>query len=213
MHNDSWTFFQAFLRSPRVIASVVPSSTFLERRVVRSAELETARVIVEFGAGTGGITRALLAAMKPGSRLLAIEWTDAFVTRLSDIGDPRLEIVHGCASTVGAALADRGLDAADAIVSGIPFSTLPRTLALDIAAAVHASLAPGGRFVAYQFSPQVASYIRPLMGEPGVEHELLNVPPMRVCTWRKKAAGHPQHRHGTESELNGSATIDSVIRG
>jgi phospholipid N-methyltransferase len=183
--SDNWTFFQAFLKSPRTIASVIPSSSFVERRVVAAADLATARVVVELGGGTGGITRSLLKAMGPESQLLVIERTEQFVRSLARIDDPRLHVVHGCASSIVAELAARGYAQADAVISGIPFSTLPKALAAEIVAGVHTALAPGGRFVAYQFKDRVADYVRPLMGAPVVEHELCNVPPVRVFTWRK----------------------------
>ncbi len=212
MGNDSWAFFQAFLRSPRVIASIVPSSMFLERRVVRAVDAEAARVIVEFGAGTGGITRALLAALGPEGRLLAIEKTAEFVARLREIRDSRFEVVHGCASSVGEVLAHRGFESADAIVSGIPFSTIPAALGRDIAAAVYTALVPGGRFVAYQFSPQVVNYLTPLMGDPTVEREIRNVPPMRIYSWRKQGTSDARRTQAAPKALNGKATIDRVIR-
>jgi hypothetical protein len=48
-------------------------------------------------------------------------------------------------------------------------------------------MAPGGRFVAYQFRDQVALIGRELLGKPDIELELLNVPPVRVYCWRKPA--------------------------
>ena len=47
------------------------------------------------------------------------------------------------------------------------------------------SLAPGGRFVAYQFRDRVANLGRELLGAPKVEVEFLNVPPMRFYRWDK----------------------------
>jgi len=192
MARDNWMFLQAFLKSPRVIASVFPSSSFLERRVVRAADVGSARAVIELGAGTGGITRTLLEAMGQDGRLIAIERTAAFVDGLGRIGDPRLDVVHGCASTLVAQLEQRGLPAADAVVSGIPFSTLPKALAARIVEAIAAALAPGGRFVAYQFTDRVAAYTRPVMGKPAVEHEMRNVPPVRVFTWRKEGSALPR---------------------
>jgi phosphatidylethanolamine/phosphatidyl-N-methylethanolamine N-methyltransferase len=189
MSHDHWTFFQAFLRSPQVVASVIPSSSFVERRVVRAADAARAGVVVELGGGTGGITRSLLQAIGAHSRLLVIERTAKFVETLQRIDDDRLEVVHGCASSIATELKRRGYPAADAVISGIPFSTMPKTLALEIIAAVYEALASGGRFVAYQVSDRVAEYTRPLMGEPAVEFELRNVPPLRLFTWRKKANG------------------------
>jgi phospholipid N-methyltransferase len=185
MAHDNWTFFHAFLRSPQVVASVIPSSSFVERRVVRAAGAAEAGVVVELGGGTGGITRALLKAMGPQAHLLVFERTARFVDKLSAIHDPRLAVIHGCASTIGAELQYRGLTSADAVVSGIPFSTLPKPLAAEIIMAVHDVLAPGGVFVAYQFTDRVADYTRPVMGTPLVEFEICNVPPLRLFTWRK----------------------------
>lgn len=185
MLSDNWTFFQAFLRSPRVVAAVMPSSPFVEQRVVRSADPPAASIVVELGGDTGGLTRSLLQAMGPQAHLLVIERTKEFIAKLEWIGDPRLEVVHGCASSIGVELQRRGFKAADAVVSGIPFSTLPQALAAEIITAVHAALVPGGRFVAYQYSDRVADFARPLMGDPEVQHELRNVPPIRVFTWHK----------------------------
>jgi phosphatidylethanolamine/phosphatidyl-N-methylethanolamine N-methyltransferase len=191
----SWTFFQEFLRAPRTVASIIPSSPFVERRVVSSANADQAQLVVEFGAGTGGITRALLRSMAPGAQLLVIERTGKFVGGLEKIGDSRLTVAHDCASSIIRQLQERELGSADAVVSGIPFSTLPKPLCTEIMAGIHAALRPGGRFVAYQFTDRVADYARPLLGPPRVQHELLNVPPLRVFTWSKDAAmaakGHP----------------------
>ncbi|HSD68173.1 MAG TPA: methyltransferase type 12 [Woeseiaceae bacterium] len=185
MPHDKRTFFRAFLRSPQVVASVIPSSSFVERRVVHAADVTRAGVAVELGGGVGGITRSLLHTMGPQARLLVMERTDRFVEVLKRIDDSRLEIVHGCASTIVAQLARRNLPAADAVVSGIPFSTMPNALGAEIIAAVYDALAPGGRFVAYQLSDRVVRYARPLLGEPAIEYEFRNVPPLRVFTWQK----------------------------
>ncbi len=190
MSTASWTFFQAFLKSPKVVASMIPSSPFLERRLVRAAHLDSARIVVELGSGTGGTTRALLAAMSPDARLLAIERIAQFVPALRAIADPRLEIVNGCASSIVAELQSLDLGQADAVISGIPFSTLPPDLGRTIAEEVARALRPGGRFVAYQFADRVADYGTPVLGKATVEHELRNVPPLKVFTWRK-AAGPP----------------------
>lgn len=200
MPNESWTFFQAFLKSPRVVASVIPSSPFLVRRIVKAADPASARVVVELGGGTGGTTRAMLGAMAPQGKMLVIERTAEFIDTLDGIDDPRLEVVHGCASTIGDELTRRGLAAADVVISGIPFSTIPPGLAEDIVVAVRDALAPGGRFVAYQFTDRVADYAKPVMGSPEVEFEFVNVPPIRVFIWRKdRAAEAISHVNGARA--------------
>jgi len=167
---------------------MVPSSPFLERRLVQAARLKTAETVVEIGSGTGGTTRALLSAMNDDSRLLAIERTAEFVPALKRLDDPRLTVVHGCASNLLAEVRRHGLGAPDAVVSGVPFSTLPEQLARHIVAEVQAALGVHGRFVAYQLSGRVSDYAGPLFGQPQIEQELRNIPPMRVFTWVKPDA-------------------------
>ena len=77
------------------------------------------------------------------------------------------------------------LRAPNAILSGIPFSTMPEAVGTRIIEAIRDVLAPGGCFVAYQFRSAVADRARPILGEPEVSPEFLNIPPMRVYRWRK----------------------------
>jgi phospholipid N-methyltransferase len=101
------------------------------------------------------------------------------------VRDPRLAVVQGSAEFIDRFLADHGLPAPDAVISGIPFSTMPRNVADHIAALVARVLAPGGRFVAYQVRPHVADYTTPYLGEPRRQWELVNIPPVRVFTWTR----------------------------
>ena len=180
-------FFREFLTHPRQIGSVIPSSRFLERRVVRTAGIGSARTVVELGPGTGGTTRALLAAMGPGTRLVCIELSPRLHAITSRIRDPRLTVHLGSALALPKTLSHYGLGAPDAVVSGIPFSTMGDERGSAILEAVWQTLAPGGRFVAYQLNGRVATLARPFMGGAPVEMELLNVPPMRVWRWEKRA--------------------------
>ncbi|MFZ4757231.1 MAG: class I SAM-dependent methyltransferase [Burkholderiaceae bacterium] len=184
---DSWTFLRGFVRDPKGVASVIPSSRWLERHVVRNAKVTQAKCVVELGPGTGGMTRRLLAAVGPQARVMAIELEADFSAHIrASIPDRRLSVEHGSAERLEEFLAARRMPAPDAIVSGIPFSTMPADVGDRIAAAIGRALAPGGRFVAYQWTPVVAERTVPYLGEPKREWEPLNFPPMRVFTWVKK---------------------------
>lgn len=178
-------FFRGFLRSPEKVGSIIPSSRFMERRIIAFSELDEARCIVELGPGTGGTTRAILEAIRPDARLLTIELDPDFSAILEGFGDPRLIAHTGSATDLSRILADHGLPAADVVISGIPFSTMPEAIGTSIIEAIRDNLAPGGRFVAYQFRGHVGRLTKPILGKPEVEFELLNVPPMRFYRWRK----------------------------
>ena len=183
---DRIEFLRGFLRHPARVGSVVPSSHRLEQRLVRSAAIPQARTVVELGPGTGGTTAAFLQAMAPNARLLAIELDPSFHAHLrASLHDARLLLELGSAERLAGILAARRLQAPDAIVSGIPFSTLPPDVSDRIAASISQVLRPGGRFVAYQVRAHVAGFASPSLGAPDKRWEWVNVPPVRVFTWVK----------------------------
>ncbi len=174
-----------FLRNPELVGSIIPSSRFLERRLIEIADLANARLVVELGPGTGGTTRAILAALSDNAKLIALEINEEFVSLLKAESDPRLIVHQGSAEHLPQVLRHYTPVQPDVVISGIPFSTMPSNLGKRIIQAVWTSLAPGGRFVAYQFRDQVAMLGRQLLGKPEIEIELLNVPPVRIYHWRK----------------------------
>lgn len=184
---DTLAFFKGFLNHPETVASVVPSSRFLERRIIDAADIREARLVVELGPGTGGTTRAILNALPPTGRLLTIELNPDFIALLDRIDDPRLINHKGNATDIRKILEQYGLPNPDVVISGIPFSTMPVATGKAILSAMWASLRDGGRFVAYQFRSQVALLGRELFGNPDVTMELRNAPPMRVYRWHKTA--------------------------
>jgi phospholipid N-methyltransferase len=179
-----FAFFRGFLSRPKEVGSIIPSSRFMERRIVRTADLESARLAVELGPGTGGTTRALLRHMRPDATLLAIEINPDFVRLLRrTFEDPRLIVHHGSATEIPQILAKHGLGAPDVILSGIPFSTMEKSLGTEILRSVRDSLSTNGRFVAYQFRDRVHTLGVDVFGKASVQTELRNVPPMRVYRW------------------------------
>ena len=178
-------FLQGFLRKPQQVGSVIPSSRFLERRLVALSGARHARLLVELGPGTGGTTRALLRALPADAKLVAIELEPRFALILREMNDTRLIVFEGSAEQLPDALGKHGLSAPDAVISGIPFSTMDGALGRRIAKTIYDTLDPGGRFVAYQVRGKVHDVARPFFGRAKVDVELRNLPPMRIYRWRK----------------------------
>lgn len=179
-------FFRGFLKEPRQVGSVIPSSRYMERRIIEFAELEDAATVVELGPGTGGTTRALLDALPAGARLLAIDLDPRFTEIVARICDPRLVAQTGSAAELGAILRRHGLERADVVISGIPFSTMPAAAGSAILAAIRDSLSAHGLLVAYQFRAEVARLAEPVFGAPSRTAAVpLNIPPMRIWQWRR----------------------------
>ena len=180
-----FTFFTEFLKHPLQVASIIPSSRFVERRIVETAGVDFAKSIVELGPGTGGTTRAILKAMTPQARLLSIEINPRMYDLVTRIRDERFIAHHGNAENLPEIIAAYGVALPEVLISGIPFSTMSRSSGAKILAAISSVLAPGGRFVAYQVSGHVATAGRPFLGTAQVEVQLFNIPPLRIYRWEK----------------------------
>jgi phospholipid N-methyltransferase len=177
-------FFKGFLRNPKEVGSLIPSSRFLTRRVLKCGSVSDARVIVELGPGTGVLTREILDRMPADGKLIAVELLPEFVELLERAyPDPRLRIYNGSSADLEKALAEAGEGQADLVVSGIPFSTMERGEGRRTLEAAKRILAPGGRFVAYQFRSAVRRMAEPVFGPAQTRAEFRNLPPMRVYTF------------------------------
>jgi phospholipid N-methyltransferase len=180
-------FLRGFLREPQQVGSVIPSSRFLERRLVSLAGIRGARTVVELGPGTGGTTRAVLQQLHHSARLLTIEIDPHFVSVLQRSSDPRLLVHHGSAANLLEILDRYRLGLPQAVLSGIPFSTMSSSLGRRIVEQIYAALCPGGYFVAYQVRDRIAALGRPVFGAVEVLREFRNIPPVRIFRFQKAA--------------------------
>jgi phospholipid N-methyltransferase len=177
-------FLRGFLRNPKEVGSVIPSSRYLIRRVLDRGRVSRAQVIVELGAGTGVVTREILRRMPRSARLVAVEINPRFVRVLRRaLPDPRLSVFEGSCADLEHALEGAGVEKADLVVSGIPFSTIGHGEGYRTLQAAKRILGPDGRFVAYQFRSHVRRLAEPLFGPAETHRGLWNLPPMRIYVW------------------------------
>jgi phospholipid N-methyltransferase len=143
-------FLRQFVHSPRTIGAVLPSSRALARAMLDPIDFATARVVVEFGPGTGAFTHAIAARMRPGSRYLGVELNPAFAAALA-ARFPHLEFVNRSAADLTQIVAEHEVTTVDAIVCGLPWATLPVSLQDAVFAAMDRALAPRGMFVTFGY--------------------------------------------------------------
>lgn len=179
--------YLANLARDKNIASITPTSQFGIRRILKTLDFSTARVVVEYGPGLGVITRELLKRMMPNTKLIVIETNPVFARSLSGrIDDERLSVINDSAENVLQILKDHQEQTADCIISGIPFSLFPLALKDRILLNTKEALGEKGRFYVYQFL--VASRKKDDIQHKLAEHmtivrkemEILNIPPLRI---------------------------------
>ncbi len=121
---ESLIFAGQFLRHGKKVASLVPSSKPMARRL--SCEVDPARpqVIVELGTGTGVVTETAIARMHPDSRLVAFERNAKFA-EITANRCPRATVLCRDAAHFHEALAEMGVDRVDVVINCLPTPSLP----------------------------------------------------------------------------------------
>ncbi len=198
--------FRRFLARPLQVAYVVPSSKAMVKRVLKRMDFVQAKTIVEFGGGEGCYTREILKHLRPDGRLLVFELDPHLAEHLRKQfhDDSRVLIYESDAAHFRDELHKLGIDHADYVISGIPFSYIEPQKKKEILHAVHDGLKPDGLFCVYQVSMELKRHAR-MFAATEVEYFLANIPPMFIIAFHKsettlrvKAKKAPKHRRRSE---------------
>ncbi|MDR7279109.1 class I SAM-dependent methyltransferase [Catenuloplanes atrovinosus] len=142
---------QRFLRNPARVGTPAATSAAVSRQMAAPIPEHGDPLVVELGAGTGAVTEWIQHRLGGRGHHLAIEIDPVFAGLLRTRW-PGLDVAEADAAQLPALLAERGLGAADVIVSALPWTLFSEEQARDILTAVAASLAPHGAFTTITLS-------------------------------------------------------------
>ena len=177
-------FSYEFIRHPKGVGSVIPSSRMLAKAMRRTAQDYGApnSLIIEAGAGTGAITRELVAHF-PANRLLINEVNPRLARRLRD-RFPGNTIRRGRVEELDVWTHS----APKTIISSLPFRSLPPEVGAEIERVFFTALRENPANVLIQFTYGQKS---PLTLPPDtdirgarVTYAWLNFPPARIWIYR-----------------------------
>ena len=182
-------FFQGFVEHPVMVGSIIPSSRFTIRRMLEPVDWAECRLFVEYGPGAGTFCRTVLDKLRRDADYIAIDTNPMFIEYLrKQIGDSRFHPVLGSAEDVEDIVKAHGYDHADYVLSGLPFTTLPKGVAPAIAEATYRVVRPGGAFLTYQFSNTARDYTARHFEQVDEAWEMINVPPCKLAWgWKRPA--------------------------
>ncbi len=179
-------FFRRWMANPLQMGSIVPSSQSLCSRVVRHMHITPGQAVLELGAGTGVISRAMVNHGLPPEKLFVVEIVPEMATHLRQ-ALPGANVIEGDARELADLIPQHWHGKISTVVCGIPLVLLPLAQQRRFIDAIE-SVAPGVGFL--HFSYCVTS---PL---PYKKHALtakreawtpLNFPPASV--WRYTPTG------------------------
>jgi phospholipid N-methyltransferase len=201
----AWTFFRQWLRNPRAIAALSPSSRQLAKQMIEQLP-HSARRVIELGGGTGVFTQALLAHGIDPDALLVVELNEE-LHQLLHQRFPKVHVVCGDAQALKSIVHANGFDVdgkVDAVISGLGLLSMSRATQRAILKGVFAVLGDEGRFIQFTYGP-ASPVSRELLNELDLNVNRasiawMNVPPATVYVYtRNRSKGirsirQPQRR-------------------
>jgi phosphatidylethanolamine/phosphatidyl-N-methylethanolamine N-methyltransferase len=186
--NGLWLHFRRFLTSPRLLASLVPSSRHLARLVAASTKLPPGTFVVEIGAGTGNITRGLLEAGIPAARVIAVE-IDPELAGYLGATMPDVTVLECDVFDLPAHLPEAARNRIGAVICGIPGSLLPPEAQQRLVDVMFSLLPADTPFLAYshRFGSPLPEAALGIEGTR-LSRTFLNVPMASVWSFRRSAA-------------------------
>jgi phosphatidylethanolamine/phosphatidyl-N-methylethanolamine N-methyltransferase len=146
---NAWLFFRRWLANPLEMGSIVPSSPALCRRIVRAVRRGADEHVVELGAGTGVVSRALLDGGVPADRLAVVEIVPSMAAWLTETL-PGASVITGDARCLPSLLPAAMRGRVGTVICGIPLVLLPLAEQARFIAAMQA-VAPGRGFLHYSY--------------------------------------------------------------
>jgi len=188
-------FLKRWLRRPLAVGAVVPSGRPLAEAMARATVAAMAGrdgYVIELGAGTGHVTRALLAAGIPAERMALVE-RDPELALFLRRHFPGPRIVEGDAARLPRLLRGHRIAPVAAVVSSLPLLSLPAEVVNAIVHGVFEALPRGAALVQFTYgpSPPVPRNLRERLHLQGGHGPRIwrNVPPAVVWTFARPGTG------------------------
>ena len=186
-------FALGYLRNPRRVGAIAPASKALAQAILNEVMRCAPGTLIEVGAGTGAITRALLPALARADRFMVIERDPGFAQLLRR-SFPDLEVLNHCATRLDAL--DIEKHSPVTVVSSLPLLSMTREEAHGCIDAMVALIEgrPGSRLIQYTYA---SPHLRPFKDIPvgwrwrRAASIWANLPPATV--WTLEQASHPSH--------------------
>ncbi|MBS7812250.1 class I SAM-dependent methyltransferase [Roseococcus pinisoli] len=181
-------FFRRWLRNPLQMGSIIPSSQALCRKIASVVERGRDEYVLELGAGTGVISRALLAAGVPANKLIVVEIVPEMAQFLRE-SLPGVNVICGDAFDLKNTLPASMHHRIGTAICGIPLVLLPFERQEAFRDAVEA-VAPGKGYLLYTYcATSPLPYRKLRMTGRRLAFTLANFPPASV--WRYRPMDRP----------------------
>lgn len=147
-----WLHFRRFLAHPFRVKAFFPASKAWGELIASRVTRRDGEFVVELGAGTGAVTRALMASGVPAHQLLVVE-IDREMADFLRVSFPAVRVIEGDAFAIADAVPANIIGKAGTVICGIAVATLPIEKQRELIAGIQSLMVKGGRLIVFGFLP------------------------------------------------------------
>lgn len=183
-------FVLQMFKNPNNIGAVLPSSRFLAKKIVSNIVYNPNNkiVIVEYGAGTGVFTDEIIKILNYNSKLIVIENNPFFYNLLQKKYQhfSNVSIILDGAENIVNIIDSEGCKKIDYIISGLPFTSLPKSLSHQILEKTSSIMNKNTSFITFQYTNHMKNDFLQYFNIQKNDKVLINIPPAIVYSFSKK---------------------------
>lgn len=143
-------FFEQTIKHFKTTGAIAASSEELSELLVTTANIQDAKCIVEFGPGTGVVTKKILQYKKPDALFFAIEMNPVFVEATKK-NCPDAIVYNDNAIHLSKYLEQHQQAHCDIIYSGLPWSLIDEKIQDKLLSVIYDNLKEGGEFLTFAY--------------------------------------------------------------
>ena len=181
-------FMYQFLNKPKTVGAIAPSSKYLSKKIISFIDFnKEGLVLLEYGPGTGPFTSEMVKSLKPTDQLIIIELNSKFTFDLKEKFKKyrNVKIYEDCVANTKKILDKEGVKEVDYIISGIPFSSLPKDVTQDILINTKSIMSNTTLFLTFQYSKFKKSTFEKYFKIIDIKFVLQNIPSAYVFCMNK----------------------------
>jgi len=175
-------FIKESLKSIKEVGTVFPSSKFVVATMIEPINFEKDISILEFGSGTGVITKEILKNMTVRSKLICFETNESFQKELKQKFDEKITLINDSAENMKLHLNKLKITKVDYIISSIPLVTLPKKITNNILLTSSEILGKDKKFVQLQYSKMMDKRLKKYFNQIDIKFTPKNYIPAFIYT-------------------------------
>ena len=181
------TFIKELIKNIKQIGAILPSSKYLSNKMIECVDFSNPINIIEYGPGTGVFTKLISKRINKESKLIIIENNKIFFDILYEKYKSKrnITILFDSVENIESIVESNNLKNIDYIISGIPFTSLPKSLRINIIENTKKVMNKKTIFITFQYTKKLKKFFNQNFKIQIIKKVLRNIPPALIFEMKK----------------------------